>query len=222
MNSPGSIARLKITLSHVEPAVLRRIEVPLAIKLSDLHLVIQAVMPWWNYHLYQFEVRKMRWGLPDPDFDWGGPRVQAAKAATLADLLAATGAKSFKYVYDFGDDWQHEIRVEKLLEPETGTTYPRLLDVAGRCPPEDVGGPWGYQAYLEAISDPSHENHAELIDWRGPGFDPNVVDRAVLVKELEKLAKRWARRAAGPAKDAKRAAKAKRPAPAAKPVRRSP
>lgn len=200
MSTSGQIARLKITLVDVTPAVVRRLEVPLAIKLSDLHLVIQTVMTWCNYHLYEFEARKMHWGLPDPEFDWGGPRILSAKTAALADLIGPTGIKSFKYRYDFGDDWEHAIRIEKILEPEPGTIYPRLLEASGRCPPEDVGGPWGYQDYLAAISDPSHEGHEEMIGWRGPGFDPDTVDRAGLEKELAKLANKWARKSAKPAK----------------------
>jgi Plasmid pRiA4b ORF-3-like protein len=194
-----SIARLKITLDDVEPKVLHRIEVPASILLSDLHLVIQAAMPWWNYHLYEFRVREMRWGLPDPEFDWpGSPRVLPAKTFTLADLIGSTGAKTIKYLYDFGDGWEHAVKIEKIVEPEPGATYPRLVDAKGRCPPEDAGGPWGYADYLKAIADPSHENHEDMIRWRGPGFDPNTVDAADIEKEFAKLARKWARKATKP------------------------
>ena len=197
-----TIARLKITLvmpkacfqHDVQPAVVRRLEVPLDIKLSDLHLVIQAAMPWWNYHLYEFRVRNRRWGLPAPDFDWPGmPRVLPAKSTSLAELMAATAAKTFTYVYDFGDDWEHKVKLEKTCEPVSGAAYPRLLEASGRCPPEDVGGPWGYAEYLEAMADPNHERHAEMVEWRGPDFDPNVVDAAGIEKEMAKLARRWYR-----------------------------
>jgi hypothetical protein len=189
-----TIARLKITLDHVEPAVVRRLEVPFDIKLSDLHLVIQAVMPWWNYHLYEFRARNQRWGLPNPGSHWSGmPRVLPAKGASLAELIATTGAKTFTYVYDFGDDWEHKVKIEKTCEPASGAAYPRLIEASGRCPPEDVGGPWGYAEYLEAIADPKHERHAEMIEWRGPNFDPTVVDVASIEKDLAKLVKRWSR-----------------------------
>lgn len=106
MLEPSQIARIKITLDYISPAVTRRVEVPVSILLSDLHLVIQVAMPWWNYHLYEFRARKLHWGLPDPGGDvFGGPRVLPAKKAALADLIAITGAKTFKYTYDFGDDW---------------------------------------------------------------------------------------------------------------------
>jgi hypothetical protein len=189
------IARLKVTLAHVEPTVVRRIEVPLDITLSNLHLVIQVVMPWWNYHLYEFRARTHHWGLlPDPGNGWPGmPRVLSAATATLADLTATSGAKTFVYTYDFGDDWEHKVKIEKTGDPAAGADYPRLVDASGRCPPEDVGGPWGYAEYLEAIADPKHERHVELVEWRGAGFDPNVVDMASIRNDLAKLAKRWSR-----------------------------
>lgn len=189
------IARLKITLDYIEPTVMRRVEVPISILLSDLHLVIQAAMPWWNYHLYEFRAGGKNWGVADPDGDpFGGPPILPARRAALADLIAITGVKSFKYTYDFGDDWEHTIKIEKIAAAEPGAAYPRLLDAAGRCPPEDVGGPPGYEHYLEAIADPKHEQHANLIAWRGSGFDPNTVDEVAIRKELAKLGKKWARK----------------------------
>jgi hypothetical protein len=189
-----TIARLKITLDDVEPIVVRRIEVPFDIKLSDLHLVIQHAMPWWNYHLYEFRARNHRWGLPDPDFDWPDmPRVLPAKGSSLAELIATAGTRTFKYLYDFGDGWEHKVRIEKTCEPVADAIYPRLVDASGRGPPEDVGGPWGYAEYLEAMANPNHERHAEMVEWRGPDFDPHVVDVAGIEKELANLAKRWSR-----------------------------
>jgi len=151
-------------------------------------------MPWWNYHLYEFRAGKHHWGLPDPDYDWADTsRVLPAKGASLADLFAAAGARTFKYLYDFGDGWKHKVRIDEVMEAIPGLTYPRLVDASGRCPPEDVGGPWGYAKYLEAMANPCHERHAEMIEWRGPEFDPKVVDVAGIEKELAKLAKRWSR-----------------------------
>ncbi len=188
------IAGLKITLDDVQPTVTRRIEVPLDIKLADLHLVIQAAMPWDNYHLYEFRARDRRWGLPQPGFDWPDmPRVLSAKGSSLSDLVDSTGAKTFKYLYDFGDGWEHKVKIEKVCEPTSGVACPRLIDAAGRCPPEDVGGPWGYAEYLEAMADPNHERHAEMVEWRGPDFDPNIVDVAGIERQLAKLAKRLSR-----------------------------
>ncbi len=188
-----SIARLKITLDHVKPVVTRRVEVPLGIKLSDLHLVIQVAMPWWSYHFYEFRAAGRRWGISDPDWSFGDDPLDARKA-TLRETLEETGAKSLDYLYDFGDGWAHKVKIERIGEPEPGVTYPRLLDAKGRCPPEDVGGPWGYQEYLAAMADSQHERHAEMVRWRGPDFDPKVVDVAGIEKELAKLGRRWSRR----------------------------
>lgn len=198
-----SIARLKITLDDVKPAVVRRIEVPLAIKLSELHLVIQVTMPWWNYHLYEFRFRGVGWGIPDPGFGFGDGPLDARKV-TLLDVLEDTGAKSLKYLYDFGDGWEHAVKIEKIVEADPGATYPRLLDAKGRCPPEDVGGPWGYPDFLEAIADPKHARHAEMIAWRGPGFDPETVDIADIEKNLAKFAQKMTSKAAKPTRKTKR------------------
>jgi hypothetical protein len=196
-----AIVRLKITLDEVKPAVTRRIEVPLDIKLSDLHLVLQAVMPWSNYHLYEFRAGKVGWGIPDADWD-DGPL--DARKTTLLKVLEDTGVKSVKYLYDFGDGWEHKIKIERIAKPEADVVYPRLIDASGRCPPEDVGGPWGYAEYLEAMADPDHERHAEMVEWRGPDFDPSIVDVASIEKGLAKLVRRPSRRKtkAPPAKKA--------------------
>lgn len=187
------VARLKITLDEVRPRVVRRLEVPLDVRLDDLHLIVQAAMPWENYHLYEFRAGKVAWGEPDPEWDFPGSSPLPARKATLRDLLGGT-RRSFSYVYDFGNDWRHSVRVEAIGEADPETAYPRLLTAQGRCPPEDVGGPWGYESYLEAMADPGHERHAEMIEWRGPSFDPATVDETAIRKELARLAKRFARR----------------------------
>jgi Plasmid pRiA4b ORF-3-like protein len=168
-----SIARVKITLDNVKPTVLRRIEVPLGIRLDRLHLVIQVAMGWTDSHLYEIRAGDVGWGVPDPD--WGRAPLDARKAR-LVDVLEDVGVKTLKYLYDFGDGWEHTIKVEHLADAMPGVVYPRLIDVTGRCPPEDIGGPWGYAEFLEAIADPKHLRHAELAEWTGDAFDPDAVD----------------------------------------------
>lgn len=101
-----AIARLKITLDDVEPVVSRRIEVPLAIRLDRLHHVLQIVVGWTDSHLYEFRFRGIGFGIPDPDWGMGDGPIDARKTTLLA-AIEDTGAKSFKYLYDFGDGWEH-------------------------------------------------------------------------------------------------------------------
>jgi Plasmid pRiA4b ORF-3-like protein len=134
----ASIARLRIKLDDVEPAVVRRVEVPLTIRLDRLHLVLQAAMGWMNSHLYEIRARDVGWGRPDPHF--GDGPLDASKAR-LTDVLEDVGTRSLKYLYDFGDGWEHSIHIERITDAIPGMAYPCLIDAAGRCPPEDVGAP---------------------------------------------------------------------------------
>ncbi len=187
----STIARLKITLQDVEPKVVRQIEVPVDLRLDRLHQVLQAALGWTNSHLHEFRAGRSSWGTSGI----GGPfddRVHSEKRATLQDLLDAGGGKTFHYIYDFGDTWEHEVRVERVTKAEPGTTCPRLLKAAGRCPPEDVGGPWGYDHFLEVMANPGHEEHEDLLEWHGGPFDPQDAEPERIIRDFEKLAKRWA------------------------------
>jgi Plasmid pRiA4b ORF-3-like protein len=190
-----TIARLKITLNRVKPAVMRRVEVPFDIRLDRLHLTIQAAMGWTNSHLYEIRAGDVSWSTPNPDADWGDDFLDARKAR-LADVLEDTGVKSLRYLYDFGDGWEHTVKVERLIDPEPGERYPRLIAASGRCPPEDVGGPWGYAELLEAIHDPTHARHAALYEWLPENFDPNDADEDTLATEVLLLSEPWPRKPA--------------------------
>src|SRR5262245_21165556 len=98
------------------------------------------------------------------------------------------GGSQFIYEYDFGDNWKHEITVEKILRPVEGETYPRLLGGALACPPEDCGGMPGYENFLEAISDPEHEDHDEMLEWAGVSFDPERFDLERIDRQLRRSA----------------------------------
>ena len=187
----AGIAHLRIKLDDVEPAVVRRVEVPLTIRLDRLHLVLQAAMGWTNSHLYEIRARDVGWGIPDPDF--GDGPLNASKAR-LIDVLEDVGTRSLKYLYDFGDGWEHSVRIERITDPMPGIAYPRLVEAAGHCPPEDVGGPWGYRDFLDAIADPDHEEHADSLQWIGGHFDPINVNAEALTQAVNHLAKKWTRR----------------------------
>ena len=134
--SAATVARLKITLDSVKPAVLRRVEVPFDIRLDRLHLTIQAAKGWTNSHLYELRARDVGWSTPLPGIHGGGDFLDARKAR-LDDVLEDIGTKTLRYIYDFGDGWEHTITIERLADPEPGVLYPRLIEVSGRCPPED-------------------------------------------------------------------------------------
>ena len=191
--SVQAVARLKITLDYVEPLVMRRIEIPLDVRLDRLHFALQAALGWETYHLWEFRVRSLRFGPPGQDFGFGDGPLNAEKA-TLQAVIENTGAKTLKYLYDFGDGWEHTTKVERISEAASDAVYPLLIEAKGACPPEDVGGPPGYEEYLEAMADPGHERHEELVQWRGPDFDPNEPDIARINAALLALAKRWNRK----------------------------
>jgi hypothetical protein len=194
--SADTIARLKITLDDVEPTVLRRVDVPFDIRLDRLHLTIQAAMGWTNSHLYELRAGDVGWSTPYPDADWPGDFLDARKAR-LNDILEDIGTKKLIYIYDFGDGWRHTIKVERLANPAPGALYPRLIEISGRCPPEDCGGPWGYAEMLEAIADPKHQRHAELTEWIGDDFDPHADQAEWLTAEVDALARKWSRKPEG-------------------------
>ena len=193
----AAIAHLRIKLDDVGPAILRRVQVPVTIRLDRLHLVLQVAMGWTNSHLYEIRARDVGWGMPNPDF--GDGPLDASKAR-LIDVLEDVGARALKYLYDFGDGWEHSVRIERITDAVPGVTYPRLVEATGRCPPEDVGGPWGYREFLDAIADPDDEEHAERLEWIGGSFDPTTVDLQALTKAVNSLAKRSARNPAAPRK----------------------
>lgn len=184
------VARLKVTLSDVEPQVLRRFDVPLKIKLHRLHEVIQAAMGWTDTHLYAFRAGGVGWGVPDPDFDFDG--LLPSNKTSLLEVLEDVGTKTIHYVYDFGDYWHHVIKVEKIDDAIAGAAYPRLVRAIGACPPEDVGGFQGYAEFLEAIADPKHAERSRILEWHGRKFDPNDAGIARILETFDVLAKKWA------------------------------
>jgi hypothetical protein len=178
------IYEIKIELREVRPAVLRRVQVPGELSLAGLHAVVQVAMGWTDSHLHEFDVDGARYGLPDPDWDAG--EVGDEARVTLFRLLGQ--GDRVGYVYDFGDGWTHRLTVEKVLAPEPGVSYPRC--VAGRraCPPEDVGGPWGYDEFLAAMADPAHPEHEHYREWVGGPFDPAAFDLIEVNAALAELA----------------------------------
>ena len=190
----GEIARLRIEIDEVEPAVVRRVEVPVAIRLDDLHFVLQIAIGWQNCHPFEFRVGETAWGLLDRDDPVSSPL--AAESATLADVVALSD--TFRYDYVYGEDWAHTVVLESVAPADPAVAYPRLVSAQGRCPPADIGGPIGYETFLRAIADPEHLHHEGMIEWDDPAFDPNTVDEAAIRANLANLGRYLGRRKGGP------------------------
>ena len=169
---PLKIATLRITLKGWKPPIWRLVEVPLATNLRSLHFLIQDAMPWLCYHLYEFSIDDARYG--DPHTDYESPMLDAG-TIDLANLVRR-GVGGFLYIYDFGDYWVHQIDIEQIFDAKYGAKYPRLIGGERKAPPEDVGGLGGFERFLEAMSDPKHPEHENMLDWHGMKFDPEAFD----------------------------------------------
>ncbi len=183
----GSVYQLKVTLLDSRPPIWRRI-LTHDCTLDKLHEHIQTAMGWTNSHLHHFRIGKTLYGDPElmaDNFEELG--YEDSTATKLSDIVPAGGKKfRFAYEYDFGDSWDHEVVVEKRVSAEAGVKYPVCVDGKRACPPEDVGGVWGYADFLEAIVNPDHEQHEDMLEWIGVRFDPDEFDPAT--------ATRWMRR----------------------------
>ncbi|WP_224391792.1 plasmid pRiA4b ORF-3 family protein [Pseudonocardia sp. ICBG1293] len=180
------IFELEIVLTEVVPAVRRRVQVPGEVDLAVLHEVVQSVMGWTNSHLHEFEIVGRRYGIPDPD--WPGQDVADETKEKLFRLVKAGDRFGYVYVYDFGDNWAHEITVEAVAAVEPGVCYPRCVAGQGACPPEDVGGIGGYEDFQAVLADPDHPDRAERLEWAGGPFDPHRFDPDEADRALEWLA----------------------------------
>ncbi len=174
MPKPPGITQVKVTLLDIRPPIWRRLQVPSDITLEGLHYAIQDAFGWTNSHLHQFTIGVNHFGMYDAQED---PDILDERKHRLGDLV---GEKDrFVYEYDFGDDWEHLVVVEKVLPKTTRLLHPVCLGGKRACPPEDCGGPGGYADLVAALADPRHERHREILDWIGD-FDPEwfVLDDA--------------------------------------------
>lgn len=178
--------QLKITLKWSKPPIWRRVVVRADMPLHRLHGLIQIVMGWTNSHLHQFNVGRTFYGKPDPEFADMGSETLNEKRYTVADL-APVAKKKFIYEYDFGDGWQHEVKVEKVLPLDAAFKHPVCLAGANACPPEDCGGIGGYYNLLEILADPKHPEHADMKEWIGGELDAAEFDLNEVNAVLKRL-----------------------------------
>jgi len=182
-----------VTIRDIEPPIWRRLLLPLDLNLAQLHEVIQAALGWTDSHLHQFHVGGLIYGAPE--FDEGGfaddsPETFEATDVHLKDFsFYPETPPTILYEYDFGDGWVHEITLKRVAG-DKDIKYPVCVDGARRAPPEDVGGTMGYAEFLEAWSDPSHEDHKAMRRWAGRRFDPERFDPQVTTKDITKALKR--------------------------------
>jgi hypothetical protein len=176
--------QLSIKLLEIEPPIWRRLAVPGTVTLATLHAILQKVMGWGNYHIYLFNVGRLQYGEGVSEWAEFAQSVVNAKRVMLQDIAVRKGA-SFIYTYDMGDGWEHEIRVEEIHEgpPE----QVRCLEGARSCPPEDCGGPHGYQDMLEIIFDPKHPEYQERREWLGESFAPELFNVEIVNRRLRRL-----------------------------------
>ena len=182
---PESIYQIEIRLNNVsKPPVWREVQVPADLTLSDLHAVIQTSMGWFTSHLHQFYVdrRGDHYGPPSP---WGDDFLEDYTGMRMDQFLQGPGDKLL-YEYDFGDGWEHTIKLKKILVPEDGMKYPRCLKSKGACPPEDCGGPWGFDEFKAAMANKKHSQHRDMVEWYGAQYDPmDSPSAAQITKELQ-------------------------------------
>jgi hypothetical protein len=181
---------LRVTLRDTAPPIWRRVRVPGRYTLHQLHRVFQLLFGWQDYHLYEFEVAGRRFSTPDDD-RWDEIPSEDATRATLHDLTLQAGAE-FLYTYDFGDSWEHEIVVERLVSAAGAPdeALPMLLGGARAGPPEDAGGPSGYARLVEALRDPDDPEHQEYRTWAGEDYEPGRFD-PWLANRMLMLAAAW-------------------------------
>lgn len=186
--------QFKVTLKGIKPPVWRRIQVQDG-TLDQLHEHLQMSMGWGNCHLHEFIIDGQRCGDPELLDDGFETFEGVDSTRTLLSDLIPEGRDSFKfkYIYDFGDDWMHEVLFEGCPEPRSGEVYPQCLEGKRACPPEDVGGVYGYVEYLEAISDPNHERHQELREWRS-SHDPNAFSPQNATHAMQEGMPQWRKR----------------------------
>jgi hypothetical protein len=188
-NMHEQVACLLVQVEEVSPPIQRRVLVPFAMRMDDLHFVLQIAIGWQNCHPFEFEAGGKTWGLVDRE---SSENPLPAESVTLADI--AQLGSTFRYGYVFGEDWQHQVTIEYVVNAEPGATYPQMLEAKRRCPPADIGGPEGYDRYLQALRDPEHWHHEAMVEWDDPNFDPEDPGLVALQSNLANLAKYIGRR----------------------------
>lgn len=184
-DGPAPVYQIKVGLRGARPPIWRRLEVPADISLARLHEVIQVAFDWYDGHLHVFETPYGEFGVPDSEL---GHR---AETSVTLEQVAPDARSKIRYTYDFGDGWEHDILVEKVLDRDEKAGYPRCTGGRRAAPPEDCGGVWGYADLVEILADPAHPEHEGRLDWLGlddpAQFDPAAFDATTVTRALSRL-----------------------------------
>ncbi len=186
-DSFNEVCTIRVELLDSDPLIWRQVEMPTSATLKVLHDVIQIVMRWFDYHLWEFTIGDRKYGLP-MDVDWGTePRADAAKVR-LRDVLRHPTTE-IDYTYDFGDDWELRLIVTDIRQGEPSESYPRFIGGERNGPPEDCGGIPGFYDKLEALADPTHPDHEEVAEFL-EDYDPEEVGTMDIGHALSRIANR--------------------------------
>jgi hypothetical protein len=180
------IYEFRITLRGIEPPIYRIFRVSDRITFKKLHKIIQVVMGWQDYHLYEFKYGPIQIGIPDGEYFIVDAYHWDASKTKLSSLKLERN-DVLLYNYDFGDDWSHLLEVQISYYSEGGTFVPVCLEGENACPPEDVGGIGGFQHFLEVLADPDDEKYEHYRNWSGGNYDPQAFDIDEVNKKLAKL-----------------------------------
>jgi len=184
---PAPIYQLKVTLNNAKPPIWRRILVSGNTRLDQFHDILQITMGWTDSHLHQFVLGDTFYGMRDDEDSFFGMDKEDERKYKLSQLLTQE-KDSMKYEYDFGDDWEHKIVLEKKLPHDSSVTVPSCIKGKRACPPDDCGGVWGYQKLVEVMRDPSDNEYKEKLEWLGGEFDPEHFDIAKINQSLARYA----------------------------------
>ncbi|QDQ88766.1 plasmid pRiA4b ORF-3 family protein [Alcaligenaceae bacterium SJ-26] len=179
----GTALVLRIELRYITPIIHRTIVVPSRITLPKLHVTILRAMGWQGGHLHEFQINGMRYGEPDPDYP--DSNLQSEKRVRLDKALGDT--QDLAYLYDFGDNWEHDLRIMEVAFFNDPLTSPICLDGANACPPEDVGGLPGYEHFVRVLSDRTHPEYDDMLLWHGKRFDPAAFDLDEVNQRLRQI-----------------------------------
>lgn len=179
------IYQFRVSLTQIKPEIWRRFQVDSSITFHQMHKTLQIIMGWDDYHLYEFELNNRLIGLPDPELFAGGPKIWNAKKERLEAHFTQEGQQGI-YTYDFGDNWSHQLQLEKILMRENEETLPVCLEGERACPREDSGGIFGYLHMLEVIKDPNHPEYPDMVSWLEGDYQPEYFD----LKEVNRILRR--------------------------------